>query len=203
MSFAYDQYLKEHRENVKNALEWMKENLPTVIDGFTMEDALSNVEHHDESKYSKDEYPAYDAYFYGGNKSYDVVQEFNVAWLKHIHNNPHHWQYWVLYNDDPLEGMRALDMPLVYIYEMIADWWSFSWRSGNLTEIFKWYEEHSGYIMLSTRTRLIVEDILEAMGKVLMRQLIMEQNAGVKNDVPYISNVEDAVKRVHERDAQQ
>ena len=33
-----------------------------------------------------------------------------------------------------------LEMPYDYIIEMICDWWSFSWQSGNLYEIFKWYE---------------------------------------------------------------
>lgn len=43
---------------------------------------------------------------------------------------------------------------------MICDWWSFSWSSGNLNEIFEWYAEHSEYIKLGVNTRKIVEDIL-------------------------------------------
>lgn len=64
-------------------------------------------------------------------------------------------------NDDPAEGEILLDMPMEYIIEMICDWWSFSWKAGNLFEMFKWYEEHKNYIKLSTRTRNIVENILE------------------------------------------
>ena len=91
------------------------------------------------------------------------MQDFNYAWLQHIHRNPHHWQYWVLINDDPDLGEIILDMPDVYIIEMICDWWSFSWSKGDLTEIFKWYEERKEYIKLSEKTRRVVENILNMM----------------------------------------
>ena len=174
MSLEYDHYIFEHRSYVKKALEWMQENIPNKLVGDVIADTLLHIDIHDESKFDRDEYDAYDKFFYGGNRSYQVVQDFNTAWLKHIHKNPHHWQYWVLINDDPSEGIKALDMPLDYIYEMIADWWSFSWRDNNLTEIFEWYMYHKDYMRLSVRTRLIVEDILQAIGEVLAKQMIME-----------------------------
>ncbi len=31
---------------------------------------------------------------------------FNTAWLKHIHRNPHHWQHWVLFEDNPSERLK-------------------------------------------------------------------------------------------------
>ena len=114
---------------------------------------------HDQSKYDKEEYDAYDAYFYG-NRSYEVVQNFNYAWLQHIHKNPHHWQHWILINDDSDLGIVALEIPLNYIIEMICDWWSFSWRSGNLYEIFDWYAKHRDGMQMNTTSRRIVEDIL-------------------------------------------
>jgi hypothetical protein len=99
-------------------------------------------------------------YFYG-DKDED---KFNQAWLHHIHNNEHHWQYWVLIMDDGDTGEKgkvvALEMPKVYVWEMVADWWSFSWRSGKLTEIFDWYDSHKGGIILHENTRKLVEDIL-------------------------------------------
>lgn len=88
------------------------------------------------------------------------MQDFNYAWLRHIHMNPHHWQHWVLINDDPTEGEKIMDMPYVYVVEMICDWWSFSFNKGNLDEIFSWYGEHDKYMKLSKNTRNTVEDIL-------------------------------------------
>ena len=115
---------------------------------------------HDFSKTDVSEYKAYDKYFYGNNRSYQVVQEFNEAWLHHIHHNPHHWQYWVLINDDPKEGTITIRMPYNYIIEMICDWWAFSWVKDDLTEIFKWYDEHKNYMKLHDETRKTVESIL-------------------------------------------
>lgn len=164
MSVEYDLYLEKHKANVRKGFEWMQENLPELFtdgSGWQIEFA------HDASKSEPDEYEAYDAYFYGGNRSYKVVEDFRKAWLLHIHRNPHHWQHWVLINDEPEEGEIVLEMPYDDILEMVCDWWSFSWEKGNLTEIFEWYEEHKGYIKLGDKTRKTVEDILGKMKKKL------------------------------------
>jgi hypothetical protein len=115
---------------------------------------------HDRSKWCESEYDAYDAYFYG-EKDEDA---FYRAWLHHIHNNPHHWQHWMLMNDggkygDP-DKVIPLEMPKAYALEMVADWWSFSWRSGNLYEVFDWYESHKDNIVLHPSTREYVEGVL-------------------------------------------
>ena len=103
MSFQYDQYLARHRANVKRGFDWLSENLPglmtnTLTAGWNTEFA------HDQSKNEPNEYEAYDAYFYGNNRSYEVVQRYQRAWLLHIHRNPHHWQHWVLIHDDKEDG---------------------------------------------------------------------------------------------------
>lgn len=177
MSYAYDQYLAEHIANVTKGLLWMQDNLGGT-ESTALSRAIENAAHHDASKYDIEEYDAYDQYFYGGNRSYQVVQDFNYAWLDHQKKNMHHWQYWVLINDDAEEGTVALRMPLVYIYEMIADWWTFSWKSNNLMEMFKWYGDHRSHIMLHPETRAIVEDILKRMWNVLlMTETLKGKNA--------------------------
>ena len=166
MSEKYIEYISEHKENVIKAFNWLKNNIFSkeeyAIDNDILEKAEYNVVYgHDTSKMRADEFDAYDAYFYGPKgKSFEVVQEFNYAWLRHIHRNPHHWQHWVLINDDPNEGEKILDMPDEYIIEMICDWWSFSWKQNNLDEIFKWYNERKDYIKLSKATRTKVEGLL-------------------------------------------
>lgn len=160
MSYQYDQYLLHHKVNVKKGFDWLKNNLPELVtDGINLEREIAFA--HDLSKYNTDEYEAYDAYFYGGNRTFSVVQEFNKAWLLHIHRNPHHWQHWVLINDDPKEGEIIIEMPYNYILEMICDWWAFSWTKDNLNEIFNWYDEHKTYMKLHPKTREKVEDILK------------------------------------------
>lgn len=189
MSYEYDQYLQQHRNNVKRGFEWLLTNLPTVLIGQP-DASWQIVFDHDSSKNNDDEYSAYDAYFYGNNRSYEVTEEFKRAWLIHIHRNPHHWQYWVFNNDNPNEGEVILDMPYNYIIEMICDWWSFSWQKGDLGEIFNWYDEHSDYIKLSPKTRKTVEDILEQMRNrlglnTLAHHGIKGQKWGERNGPPY------------------
>ena len=87
--------------------------------------------------------------------------------MHHIHKNPHHWQHYVLINDEADEGIVVLDMPYNHIVEMICDWWSFSWSTGNLYEIFDWYDKHKEHIHLSNSTRVIVESILGKINKKL------------------------------------
>lgn len=178
MSKAYDEYLKNHIEAVHTAARWIfkhcgednvKEILPGVKNGKMTTGA------HDTSKYSKEEYQAYDDYFYGPDgikrnegPSEKVERNFQYAWLHHIHNNPHHWQHWILKNDDPDEGQVALEMPDCFILEMIADWWSFSWRKGNLWELWNWWSDHSDYIKLGPETRKKVIKMLDIMNQALI-----------------------------------
>ena len=157
MSEKYDLYLQKHRENVLKGFDWISEHIMTMP-----ESVCERVMNHDQSKDELDEYAAYDDYFYGdGQQSETVKKLFNAAWLRHIHKNPHHWQHWVLHNDNPEEGVIAIDMPLSDIIEMICDWWSFSWGRGNLYEIFDWYEKHSSYMILSESTRSMVDFLLK------------------------------------------
>ena len=155
MSKNYDEYLIDHIGGVKKAFSWICENLPDVAEKMGEHRYL--IDQHDNSKYGAEEYDAYDKYFYGGNKSFKVVRDFNYAWLHHIHANPHHWQYWVLQHDD--EPEETLEMPYWYVVEMICDWWSFSWKNGKLDEIFAWYDKHKD-MKLHKDTRKLVEDIL-------------------------------------------
>lgn len=177
MSQQYDEYLHEHISNVNKAWWWMSDHgilpphMPFEAEALTM---------HDNSKLGEEEYDAYDDYFYGkeGKDEDDISvidSAFDYAWLHHIHNNPHHWQYWVLINDD--EGTKALEMPASYVYEMIADWWSFSWKTGKLTEIFDWYEKHKDKMVLHPATKILVEEALNKIKAILITQAADEEEA--------------------------
>ena len=159
----YTEYMKAHIEAINDGYHWLTTYLPNI---FTYEDIdyapsiYINIQDHDKSKYFNDEWIPYREYFYG-ERTPEVEEAFDYAWLAHIHNNEHHWQYWVLLEDN--EGVykpKALDIPYEFIIEMILDWWSFSWKTGNLYEIFTWYENHKDKILLSANTKKIVEDIL-------------------------------------------
>lgn len=164
MSKEYDNYLTSHIDAVRNAVDWMvKNNIGNVrylrgelVAGVVAAKLVSNVQAHDKSKFLIEEYEPYDAYFYGERDE----DAFDVAWLHHIHHNPHHWQHWLLFEDENDGKPRPLEMPKEYALEMVADWWSFSWRSGNLREVFGWYDEHKDKIVLHPNTRRFVESVL-------------------------------------------
>ena len=160
MSAEYNNYLNEHIRNVKRAYSWIHDNLPKVFDGLYPSWIQPVIEAHDDSKISEEEYFAYDNYFYG-KKTKEVKEAFDLAWLHHQHNNPHHWQYWVLQEDSG--KTRALEMPHEFVIEMVCDWWSFSWKSGNLKEIFDWYANNKKKMTLHPNTLEFVEKILTLM----------------------------------------
>lgn len=118
---------------------------------------------HDFSKFRPDEFFPYAEYFYG-----EVCPDyaaalakrecaFNVAWLKHIHRNPHHWQFWLLRNDDGT--MDIMPMPDRFIREMIADWRGAGMAQGNYNTK-KWYNENKDKMTLHPATRRRVEELL-------------------------------------------
>lgn len=180
MSFQYDQYIERHRSKVLEAFRWIQANLPELVaeEKFSDDQPLTIrvasfkgiIKNHDMSKYSLEEYNAYDAYFYGDDRSDQVVEEFNKAWLYHIHHNKHHWQYWVLVGDKPNVYYECVEMPYEYVIEMICDWWSFSLNSLNEYEIFEWYEENEQCIKLHHNTRKLVTYILSEIKKKLDEQ---------------------------------
>ena len=187
MSWDYDEYLYGHINNVVIGFEWIINNIPDVYILNILPDVNfirvgENVKNHDMSKNLEDEYKAYDDYFYG-ERTQEVKDAFNLAWLKHIHRNPHHWQHWVLIQDkgnaDSYYNGKivALDMPDDYILEMICDWWSFSWKKhadtpgydlkAGLYEIFNWYDSNKDKIIFSNKTRTKVEKFLDLLHKSL------------------------------------
>ena len=156
----YEDYLNNHLEGIQKGYNWLQNNLPGIFihNEYDYSNKVKNlIDNHDESKYSIKEWIPYREYFYGV-KTDNVRRDFDYAWLHHIHNNPHHWQYWVLIGDE--SGIKALDIPYEYIIEMFLDHWSFSWKEGNLFEIKNWYNSHKDIIIFSENTKRLYENIL-------------------------------------------
>ena len=158
MRDEYDKYLEDHITAVKRGHEWLIINLPELFEGYDADNIAEMIIHHDESKYSDEEYYAYCEYFYG-NKTDDVKSDFDYAWLHHQHNNPHHWQHWLLREDNG--NIKVLEMPFNYVVEMICDHWSFSWTKGNLYEIFDWYDKNKHKMLLHPNTKRLYETMLQ------------------------------------------
>jgi hypothetical protein len=115
---------------------------------------------HDLSKFLPDEWMPYVESFYGDRDR--AKPRFDLAWLKHQRRNRHHWQSWVLINDD--DGIYPLPMPDRYIREMIADWRG-AGRAMGKTDSMEWYISHRDKMILHRETQLRVETLLLPKGE--------------------------------------
>ena len=172
MSKEYDQYLMNHKESVGRAYQWFKANMPefvqqSMVGGMVLEELEHQIlVEHDASKTMFDEYQAYDRHFFADLPMDETLDEFNLAWLKHIHRNPHHWQHWVLPSGD-LPDIQALEMPQNYVLEMLCDWWSSSWRNYEPDRIFEWWGRHKGMMILHPKTQWLIHETILTMKKKL------------------------------------
>ena len=112
---------------------------------------------HDWSKFTPAEWGPYARYFYIDQEEYH--DQFQQAWLHHLRNNKHHWQAWVLLNDDGT--IVALSMPKTYIREMVADWAGAGRAITGEWEVRRWYDTNSSLMRMSPGTRFFVERLLE------------------------------------------
>ena len=165
MSIEYDALLERHRVNVKTGYSWIKKYMPEILESGYDYDWYINA--HDLSKRNKDEYYACDAFIFGDRNDIEKREKYRRAQLYHRHRNPHHWEFWILYTSNTKQ--MVLDMDYQYIIEMICDWWSFSWESGDLFDIFDWYEAHKENIIMSKNTQATVEDILNKLEQKLIK----------------------------------
>lgn len=132
---------------------------------------------HDNSKFLSDEWFAYVDSFYGGPfeavdstpaglkyqgfhmKTVGTVQlAFDQAWLLHQHRNPHHWQFWMLTQDE--DEPKILAMPYRFVLEMVADWKGAGRAQGHGNNIIPWYEKNRDKIKLHSETRHCVEKLI-------------------------------------------
>ena len=110
-----------------------------------------------------------DKYYPDGTKSEDVIHNsFAYAWLHHLHNNPHHPQYWYLRNDTDHDEDRMLDIPFNYIVEMLCDWGSFYYMDEEKkpginpnSRARDWYNLHGEEFGFSDNTKNQIEKIFD------------------------------------------
>lgn len=171
----YDEYLEQHISGVQRAYEYLKQIYPDLFANVDLGILDEQIKHHDESKYSEEEYEPYALYYYVSKEKYSGI--FDRAWLHHQNANPHHWQYWILLDEDNPNKLTPQVMDLNYIIEMICDWWSFSFNKGNLGEILNYYETNKDKIIFHPETKKQVENILAK-----IKEALMAQTQNIKED---------------------
>ena len=147
----YELYIKEHISNVKKAWDCLKQRIDIFSDGeyYMIEDLINK---HDKSKYSLEEFGGYQQYFYPSPNDTMDKKLMNQSWNHHQKTNPHHWQYWLMYEDGKTV---ALDMPFEYIIEMLCDWLAMSIKFNNKPS--EWYETNRPKMLLEDKTQSIID----------------------------------------------
>ena len=118
---------------------------------------------HDNSKLYPSEFFPYAEFFYGknadkialerqNNKGYYKPTDtgdaaFDFAWLLHQKRNRHHWQWWILPEDEG--GIKVLLMHPTYIDEMMCDWIGASRAQGSKSSVKEWWETNNHKMQLN------------------------------------------------------
>jgi len=111
---------------------------------------------HDWSKMTPAEWTPYVQTFY---TNHGDPEAFDRAWLHHQHRNPHHWQHWLLREDDG--QLKVLSIPESLVREMVADWMGAGRAITGRWEVRKWYEGGAATKMvLHDGTRALVEALI-------------------------------------------
>ena len=137
----YLNYIEEHINNVKKA--WANLISITAIQSFLagfdnsrqlIAITADNVNVHDKSKYSEEEFEPYRKNFFPINdkEKEENLVDFNLAWQHHKDNNKHHWDYWK-------ERGLTNDMPFVYVVEMFCDHAAMSIKFGGTA--LEWFKD--------------------------------------------------------------
>ena len=96
-------------------------------------------------------------------------EAFQMASMRHIKLNKHHWNYWVqvtagipksLTANPESHRVRVHEMPEIYIREMVADWYGAGKAVRGTWSARDWYEDHKDSILLAPTTRAMVEQFL-------------------------------------------
>jgi len=134
---------------------------------------------HDLSKFRPSEFFPYANFFYGRPNSYweacskygcyeaapfgslpeDIIDtKFDFAWLLHQKRNPHHWQWWILLEDDG--GTKILPMKDKYLVEMLCDWTGAGKAQGFGDNTKEWYLKNNSKMQLHPDTKKQIEQLL-------------------------------------------
>ena len=123
---------------------------------------------HDLSKLLPSEFFPYAEYFYGDKTWENVCDDFRYwnikvekegpfdkAWLLHQHRNPHHWQFWILQEDDG--PLKNIPVPIKYLKEMLCDWRGAGRAINGKDNTTIWYLKNKENINLNDENRRWIE----------------------------------------------
>src|SRR5574344_2135778 len=159
----YTDYINEHINNVKRAFNELESTLDKLneekILNFDKDELVRNIKDHDHSKFSDYEFNGYRQWFYPVNGADRYKNLYDKAWNHHTEVNPHHPEHWVVH--DPMKNnnvVTIMEMPDVYLAELICDWQAMSYKFNN--NPLEYYKKEGYKLPFSPETKLKLVNIL-------------------------------------------
>ena len=137
----YLDYIEEHYSNVQQA--WIKvqekcKDMRIISDDYYFSFLNEEIEEHDLSKLSADEFIQYRKSFF--KTDMEPETELDTAWECHKQSNLHHWENWTTKSfSDPNEWE-------VHCAHMVIDWVAMGYKFGDTAKTF--YEKNKDKILL-------------------------------------------------------
>jgi hypothetical protein len=144
------EWIEKYTDSLASHIKYYKE----AADKLGVDKSLMLI--HDNSKSMDEEFPWYVRRFGGGIKD---DPEFDFAWNHHIHNNPHHWEYWITPGKHN-ESFNLLEIPEKYALEMVADWMGSGRAYTGKWDMTDWLKNNFSDIVLHDNTRKFIERVL-------------------------------------------
>lgn len=164
----YKDYILNHMDNVRYAFKRFNnafiDCFPAVfLDKNTREKLIKNIINHDKSKFNDIEFKPYAKHFYpisGEKHMPEDDLEYELAWLHHVNNNPHHPGYWVLCDINNHEKyLKIYDMDDIYIIEMLCDWLAMGHLNG--TSLESYWNSDGKVLPMSNNTKQKVQKFID------------------------------------------
>ncbi len=154
----YLDYIEEHILNVRKAWEALKvkcTDMRFVWDDYYFFSIDKEVDLHDLSKLSEEEFIQYRKYFYPieGEPDFDI----SVAWKHHFDNNPHHWENWASkeWGDNPHWEIHCV--------HMVLDWMAMGYKFEDTAQ--EYYEKNKDKIRIPEWAESFIYEIFERIKK--------------------------------------
>ena len=139
----YLDYIEEHVTNVIKAWKELQDkckDMRFMWDDYYYFSIQDEVERHDLSKLSKEEFIQYREYFFSVDDYEKNSADFASAWNHHKENNPHHWENWIelKWGDNPTWEVHCV--------HMVLDWMAMGYKFGDTAQ--EYYEKNKEKIEL-------------------------------------------------------
>lgn len=146
----YIAYIQNHVSNLRKVWKVLRSGVTTEI--RTGVDNL--ISKHDDSKYNDPEFEPYRKNFFPVclEDENPKTNGFQSAWNHHQKSNPHHWQYWIMWEKGEI---LTLPMELNYLLEMLCDWSAMALHFGDTP--LDYYNKNKHNMLMHEQTFILID----------------------------------------------